>query len=147
MKPGKRTRAHKKACADYRKLFIEEHGFGYCESCSVNEMSFPPHSVHHIVYASRAVKNINNRVTDIDTSKKGKTLKNILESILYVFLFISAVSYMSAVNDAILDLRLRAEQSGNSAVKNTERLLLMANGTCEAWECHRKDNYNGGGKR
>jgi 5-methylcytosine-specific restriction endonuclease McrA len=50
MKIGETTKAHIKACSDYKKEFIEKHGFLYCEMCGINHcLAF---SVHHIVFAS-----------------------------------------------------------------------------------------------
>lgn len=43
---------HLKACAKYRKKFIEKYGYIFCEVCLLNESSVPRTEVHHIYYAS-----------------------------------------------------------------------------------------------
>jgi hypothetical protein len=45
---------HKKACSDYRKLFLKEHSYLYCEKCGRSDAL--RYETHHIVYASEAPK-------------------------------------------------------------------------------------------
>jgi hypothetical protein len=54
-KTGKRTAKHKYYCRKYRKKFLEEHGYIFCESvnCENPNQAFPPHSTHHIMSAGR----------------------------------------------------------------------------------------------
>ena len=43
---------HLRACSKYRKKFLSEKGYLFCESCGVNQNGTPKFEVHHIYYAS-----------------------------------------------------------------------------------------------
>lgn len=48
----KYTGLHLRACAKYRRAFLEKHDFLFCEICNVNSNGTPKFEVHHIYYAS-----------------------------------------------------------------------------------------------
>lgn len=48
----KYTGVHLRACAKYRKAFLEKHEYPFCEVCNVNQNGTPKFEVHHIYYAS-----------------------------------------------------------------------------------------------
>jgi len=48
----KYTGIHLRACAKYRKAFIDSNGYLFCESCNINSNGTPKFEVHHIYYAS-----------------------------------------------------------------------------------------------
>jgi hypothetical protein len=52
---SKTTRIRIKACAKFRKDFLEKHDYMFCESCGENE-TFPQVCPHHIMYCSRYPK-------------------------------------------------------------------------------------------
>lgn len=55
MRKRKRTSKHKYECRKYKKNFLYEHGYVFCESkyCDEPNKAFPPHSTHHIMSAGR----------------------------------------------------------------------------------------------
>lgn len=46
------TSKHMRACAKYRKAFMETHDWMFCELCHANETMTPKFEVHHIYFAS-----------------------------------------------------------------------------------------------
>lgn len=48
----KYTGLHLRACAKYRKAYLETHDYLSCEVCGVNGNATPRFEVHHIYYAS-----------------------------------------------------------------------------------------------
>ena len=56
---GRGDSKHRRACAKYKKKFIEKYGFQFCEVCKVNKNGTFQFEVHHIYYASRFPKHKN----------------------------------------------------------------------------------------
>jgi hypothetical protein len=51
MRQGRKTRAHNKACKDYRLWFLDKNGYEFCENCRRSNRY--PYSPHHIYRASK----------------------------------------------------------------------------------------------
>jgi 5-methylcytosine-specific restriction endonuclease McrA len=49
---GYQNTKHLRACAKYKKQFLEKHGYLFCEHCGVNQNGTPRFEVHHIYFAS-----------------------------------------------------------------------------------------------
>src|SRR3990167_4214215 len=55
-----RMRRHNFVCQQFRKVFIEEHGYPFCEVCKIsNEIKAFKFETHHIYYVSHHPKNEN----------------------------------------------------------------------------------------
>jgi hypothetical protein len=63
LKPGKKTRLHKKVCREFLSDFCDTHGYFYCEECE--RVDLPPYTCHHIVAVSR-ISNDPRRHDDIN---------------------------------------------------------------------------------
>lgn len=50
---------HLNECRRYKKEFIAEHGYQFCEVCGVNKNGTPRFEVHHLIFASQKPKHPN----------------------------------------------------------------------------------------